>query len=256
MSGHNGSHGRGNQGSATSQQAAVSMCDEMVALWRLAALNPALSPSQRNELCQKLKDWHVLTIEKVRKARSTNSGSNNNNSGANSNNGNLKKSDMEGFAGFKAAIEACQLDWNIYVIPGITYDERNNWPHFKLVLTRSVSESDSSKRNNNNSTSKHRSMAVSQVSGTVRTPDAVLGLWHPLTRAQEAALMRSEGQNTVERSGSGSSSEGFCDVEPVAHTEDTAAGSGAASPTRKILKDGMCVRICSNFFCVPSQLLV
>ncbi|KAK3090543.1 hypothetical protein FSP39_012583 [Pinctada imbricata] len=44
---------RGNNGSGANatQHAAASLCDEIVTLWRLAALNPKLSPIQRDDLC-------------------------------------------------------------------------------------------------------------------------------------------------------------------------------------------------------------
>ena len=58
---------RGNNSSASAtQHAAASLCEEIVALWRLAALNPRLSPSQRQDLCTKFREWHVSTVEKVR----------------------------------------------------------------------------------------------------------------------------------------------------------------------------------------------
>lgn len=58
---------RGNNSSASAtQHAAASLCEEIVALWRLAALNPRLSPSQRQDLCTKFREWHISTVEKVR----------------------------------------------------------------------------------------------------------------------------------------------------------------------------------------------
>ncbi len=111
----NGHNMRSQQNSSSSSQhAASSMCDEIVTLWRLAALNPALSSIQRDDLATQLKDWHIKTIDKVRKGRSANM------SAANSN---IKKADIEIFSGFKASIEACQLDWKDYPIPGLTYQE-------------------------------------------------------------------------------------------------------------------------------------
>jgi hypothetical protein len=57
----------GNTANAT-QNAASSLCDEIVTLWRLAALNPKISPTQRQDMLVKFRDWHISTIEKVRKA--------------------------------------------------------------------------------------------------------------------------------------------------------------------------------------------
>ncbi|XP_025100498.1 zinc finger SWIM domain-containing protein 8-like isoform X2 [Pomacea canaliculata] len=108
---------RGNNSSASAtQHAAASLCEEIVALWRLAALNPRLSPVQRQDLCAKFRDWHISTVEKVRKARNSTSGNSSNN---------VKKTDMENFSGFKPAIEACQLTWEDYPIPGVTYSSKD-----------------------------------------------------------------------------------------------------------------------------------
>ncbi|XP_041362777.1 zinc finger SWIM domain-containing protein 8-like isoform X3 [Gigantopelta aegis] len=105
----------GNSAANASQHAASSLCEEIINLWRLGALNPKLSPFQREDLCRKFKNWHSKTIEIVRKAR----GSTSSNSGIN-----LKKNDIENFAGFKPAIEACQMTWDDYPIPGITYSDK------------------------------------------------------------------------------------------------------------------------------------
>lgn len=115
----------GNNGSSSaSQHAAASLCDEIVTLWRLAALNPKLSPIQKEDLSEKFKEWHMGTIEKVRKTRNTNVTPSGNNT---------KKADIENFLGFKPGIEACQLTWEDYLIPGITYSEKDRQClHFKF----------------------------------------------------------------------------------------------------------------------------
>ncbi|CAE1274615.1 Zinc finger SWIM domain-containing protein 8 [Acanthosepion pharaonis] len=113
----NGNHGnRSNSNSSAnaSQHAAASFCDEIVTLWRLAALNPKLSPIQRDDLCAKFRDWHMSSIDKVRKNRGA---------GFGSSPVSLKKLDIESFTGFKLAVEACSLDWEEYDIPGVTYSE-------------------------------------------------------------------------------------------------------------------------------------
>lgn len=103
-----------NSSASITQHAASSLCDEIVNLWKLAALNPKLSPVQKDELCAKFKEWHISTIDKVKRARNSTSGS----AG-----GSLKKSEIENFTGFKPGIEACILQWNDYHIPGVTYSD-------------------------------------------------------------------------------------------------------------------------------------
>ena len=115
-SSHNNRNNNQNS-SSTSQHAASSLCDEIVTLWRLAALNPSLSPIQRDDLCTRLRDWNIKTIDKVRKGRSSTNANGTSN---------VKKVDVEIFCGFKPAIEATQLDWTDYYIQGITYMERQS----------------------------------------------------------------------------------------------------------------------------------
>lgn len=69
---HNGSSGHGggkhsnmNSNSHTAQHACCSLCDEIVVLWRLAALNPGLSPEERELLHGQFRDWHLKIVEKV-----------------------------------------------------------------------------------------------------------------------------------------------------------------------------------------------
>lgn len=52
----------------------------------------------------------------MRKARNSSSGNTSNN---------IKKGDMENFSGFKPAMEACQLTWEDYPIPGVTYSTKD-----------------------------------------------------------------------------------------------------------------------------------
>lgn len=63
-SGHAGKHSV-NSSSHASQHACSSLCDEIVVLWRLAALNPGLSPEERELLNAQFKQWHMKIIEKV-----------------------------------------------------------------------------------------------------------------------------------------------------------------------------------------------
>jgi hypothetical protein len=41
------------------------LCDEIVTLWKLAALNPCISPRERHLLRQRLMGYHVAVIEKI-----------------------------------------------------------------------------------------------------------------------------------------------------------------------------------------------
>ncbi|XP_069979906.1 zinc finger SWIM domain-containing protein 8 homolog isoform X3 [Penaeus vannamei] len=115
---HMGSSGHGgknnmNSNSHGSQYACSSLCDEIVVLWRLAALNPALSPQEREQLIAKFKGWHLKVLEKVAKSKET---------GTNGGSGSNKRgTDVDVFPGFKPAIEPCYLDWNDYPLPGVTY---------------------------------------------------------------------------------------------------------------------------------------
>ena len=64
--------GRGNGGgkqvnsnSQASQNACSSLCDELATLWKLAAINPCISPQERNTLKQRLIQYHLTVIEKI-----------------------------------------------------------------------------------------------------------------------------------------------------------------------------------------------
>ncbi|XP_035214833.1 zinc finger SWIM domain-containing protein 8-like isoform X3 [Stegodyphus dumicola] len=137
---HMGSGGHGGRGnvhtnSHASQHACSSLCDEVVILWRLAALNPALSPQDRQTLFGQLRCWHVKTLERVWKTK--------NNS---SNNGNtIKRADIEVFPGFRPAMEGCLLDWSDYPIPGVTYADGGGrrWycPYVHVRTTEPVASS-------------------------------------------------------------------------------------------------------------------
>lgn len=66
--GHVGSGGGGGGGNShTSQHACSSLCDEIVGLWRLAALNPGLAPNERDLLHAQFTHWHLKILEKVSK---------------------------------------------------------------------------------------------------------------------------------------------------------------------------------------------
>ena len=55
-----------NSNSQASQNACASLCDELVTLWKLAALNPCISPQERSLLKQRLISYHTTVIEKIK----------------------------------------------------------------------------------------------------------------------------------------------------------------------------------------------
>ncbi|XP_046886243.1 LOW QUALITY PROTEIN: zinc finger SWIM domain-containing protein 8 [Hypomesus transpacificus] len=98
-----GHTGRSNGQSEVAAHACASMCDEMVVLWRLAVLDPTMSPQRRLELAAQLKQWHLKVIEIVKR-------------------GQHRKSLDKLFQGFKPAVESCYFNWEAaYPLPGITY---------------------------------------------------------------------------------------------------------------------------------------
>ncbi|CAB3372525.1 Hypothetical predicted protein [Cloeon dipterum] len=133
---HNGSSSHGgkhsvNSNSHAAQHACSSLCDEIVVLWRLAALNPGLSPEERELLLNQFKQWHIKIVDKVAKSRNstpmrmqTNGAKNN------------LKNEMEIFSGFKPAIEACYLHWEDYPIAGVTYSQGSRLYHCPFTCFR------------------------------------------------------------------------------------------------------------------------
>ena len=67
---HSHSHGyRGNTNAASTEatkHACAGFCDELVALWRLAVLNPQMAEEERQEIKLQLEVWHNKTVEKGR----------------------------------------------------------------------------------------------------------------------------------------------------------------------------------------------
>ncbi|XP_034291180.1 zinc finger SWIM domain-containing protein 8 isoform X1 [Pantherophis guttatus] len=116
-----GHTGRGNGQSEVAAHACASMCDEMVVLWRLAVLDPTISPHRRRDLCTQLRQWQLKVIENVKR-------------------GQHKKSLEKLFHGFKPAVEACYFNWEeAYPIPGITYssaDKKNSFCWVKAIQQR------------------------------------------------------------------------------------------------------------------------
>uniref|UniRef100_A0A8C5TTQ5 Zinc finger SWIM-type containing 8 n=1 Tax=Malurus cyaneus samueli TaxID=2593467 RepID=A0A8C5TTQ5_9PASS len=117
-----GHTGRSNGQSEVAAHACASMCDEMVVLWRLAVLDPTVSPQRRRDLCSQLRQWQLKVIDNVKR-------------------GQHKKSLEKLFQGFKPAVEACYFSWEeAYPIPGITYsstDKKNSFCWVKAIQQRS-----------------------------------------------------------------------------------------------------------------------
>lgn len=71
VTGGGGGRGHSNGGSGSggnshaSQHACSSLCDEVVALWRLAALNPGLAPKERDVFHGQFTHWNLKILEKV-----------------------------------------------------------------------------------------------------------------------------------------------------------------------------------------------
>ncbi|KAJ8022267.1 Zinc finger SWIM domain-containing protein 8 [Holothuria leucospilota] len=116
--GNHGHRANSNSQLATAQHAGASMCDEIVNLWRLACLNPSLTPEERQVHEQDLRQWH-LQVLKARGLNFTISG------GSGGASGKVRKVDVEIFPGFKPAIEACMMDWADFPIPGVTFFDRD-----------------------------------------------------------------------------------------------------------------------------------
>lgn len=153
---HNGSatgYGNGikasNLGSQSqaSQHACSSLCDEVVILWRLAALNPGLSGDERDLLRQQFSEWHVKVIDKVTKSKGLTVNANHGGAGhAPAGNGagpstprrtsQSFKAEIEVFTGFKPSIEACYLSWDDYPVPGVTYTQGHRLYHCPFTCFR------------------------------------------------------------------------------------------------------------------------
>ncbi|CAH1101597.1 unnamed protein product [Psylliodes chrysocephalus] len=155
-----GKHNNVNSNTHASQHACSSLCDEVVILWRLAALNPGLAPAERDMLHSQFTTWHMKILEKVSKCRNTTSSTQSHYS----KNSSSLKMDLEVFTGFKPAIEACYLDWDDYPMPGITYTQDIN-PMYHCPFTCFRHGSDSTR-------------GESQVT-QVNSSNAVLNCEHP-----------------------------------------------------------------------------
>ncbi|XP_053949230.1 zinc finger SWIM domain-containing protein 8 homolog, partial [Anastrepha ludens] len=114
-----GKHSNTHSNSTALQHACSSLCDEIVVLWRLAALNPGLAPDERDMLHAQFTAWHLKILDRVVKCRMMPQSYSNKHQ-------QNSRSDAELFVGFKPAIEACYLDWEEYPIAGITHTHDTN----------------------------------------------------------------------------------------------------------------------------------
>lgn len=130
-----GKHNNAHNNSNSMQHACASLCDEIVCLWRLAALNPGLAPDERDLLHAQFTTWHLRILDRVTKNQVSSSSHN-------SRQQQNMRNDTELFTGFKPAIEACYLDWEDYPIPGITHTQDTN-PMYHCPFTCFKSESKS-----------------------------------------------------------------------------------------------------------------
>jgi len=258
---HAGINGHGNRASIhsnthASQHACSSLCDEIVVLWRLVALNPALSPVDGKVFFNQLHDWHLKTLERVLKMRNTN------NSNGNSVNG-IKKSDIEVFPGFKPAMEGCLMDWSDYPIPGVTYycGYSSRWYTPPVHAHTGVSSGQTLNYNmdNSNITSKcvvslsRRGRSVDVVQNSVQSPNhlteskslptppltslsnssAITTLPVIHSSMQCSANLNSKTNKLNESNRSSLSSEGFCETENEQFDEPIAC----VSSTSKVSND-------------------
>lgn len=145
-----GKHNNAHNNSNSMQHACASLCDEIVVLWRLAALNPGLAPDERDLLHAQFTTWHLKIIDRVTKCTVASSSHN-------SRQQQNMRNDTELFSGFKPAIEACYLDWEDYPIPGVTHTQDTN-PMYHCPFACFKSES----KNDGGGTTIHSSQAILQ----------------------------------------------------------------------------------------------
>lgn len=113
--------------------AAAGLCDEVVALWRLAALNPALGTEQRRGLSAQLTHWQMQCLDRLRKAHVINNHPTDSNSSA------CRLEWESTFFGFNPAIEACQLDWSdVALPPGVSELVRSRGPSHSARIVRDL----------------------------------------------------------------------------------------------------------------------
>ena len=246
---HAGTTGHGNRASIhsnthASQHACSSLCDEIVVLWRLVALNPALSPNDGKLFYNQMQEWHIKTLERVLKMRTTNGN-------VNSGNG-VKKSDIDVFTGFKPAMEACLMDWNDYPIPGLTYygNRYSRWysplvhasAHLGVSTCQGVVADPpplaSTSKSGLSLSRRGRSVEIGQpstsainlnddkslvIDGTCLSNKSTLTANQPASVTTKTIKLNESNRSSL-------SSEGFCETENEAFDEPIAAGTSQQAP--------------------------
>ncbi|XP_059469798.1 zinc finger SWIM domain-containing protein 8 homolog isoform X2 [Neocloeon triangulifer] len=237
---HNGSSSHGgkhsvNSNSHAAQHACSSLCDEIVVLWRLAALNPGLSPEERDLLLNQFKQWHIKIVDKVAKSRNSTpmrlqSG------GAKSN---TLKTEMEIFSGFKPAMEACYLHWDDYPIPGVTYSQGSRLYHcpftcFRHADVHQINSSSSVLNCTSHHNPHHHAVSVKKRKGALENPGTRFA-----TQAEGLNLNRRTfplghvvGIPSQEGNRSSVSSEGFCENDML-NPNESDEGSESSSSNRQ-----------------------
>jgi hypothetical protein len=147
-----GKHNNAHNNTNSMQHACASLCDEIVVLWRLAALNPGLAPDERDLLHAQFTTWHLKILDRVTKCTVASSSHN-------SRQQQNMRNDTELFSGFKPAIEACYLDWEDYPIPGITHTQDTN-PMYHCPFA--CFKSESKNEGGSSGTTIHSSQAILQ----------------------------------------------------------------------------------------------
>ena len=103
------------------QQASSALCDEIVQIWRLIALNPSLTHEERHTVYVRLCTWHLSIIERICRQKTTTTNISTTTNGVytsptthpnNDRTMNQKRRDIDIFPGFLPAIETCQINWS------------------------------------------------------------------------------------------------------------------------------------------------
>ncbi|CAG9559710.1 unnamed protein product [Danaus chrysippus] len=259
--GGGGKHGAA--GNSAAQHACSSLCDEVVVLWRLAALNPGLAPHERDTLHEQFAQWHMKVLDKVAKNRNNHINTSHPRHRAHHSPYINGISENEVFPGFHPAMEACFLEWDDYQIQGVTYTkDLNPLYHSPFTIFRhtdkdSVHQVNSSKAvlNNEMSLSYRLTNPDPSLHGhrTVvhRTSRITVDMAIPGPSSQPCGS--GEGRSDVARDSgpndgnhSSVSSEGFCENEEeilqqsggdTDSQESTSAGGSSDDAVRRVSPD-------------------
>ncbi|KAI1726254.1 zinc finger SWIM domain-containing protein 4 [Ditylenchus destructor] len=112
---------------STTQYNAASLCNEIVALWRLAALNPKLSPFEKEQLASLFQLYHRTAVRRIWRINIEDG------KGAHLGPKNATFTEKH-FPGFFPALQACYLDWSESEICRLM--EKLNLAHIQLVIQR------------------------------------------------------------------------------------------------------------------------